>query len=374
MTTAWTPAQVRTIDPATTPRVPVITGAERSDLLPGLVYWDMWPIQDATGHIARLGERELWMALSAPDRGDPALRHFEAKIRLLERTGPLGAERWIDLGPVLPDGPVPYEREWAGSASTDGSRVSLWFTGAGTSERPGGYQQALYEAHAIIGPEGLPRDWSAPQLSLASGPAYQSADAHDGEPGRIKAFRDPAWLCDPADGAEYLVFTASVAGASSPFNGAVGLARRTADGWEALPPLVTADGVNNELERAHVLVHQGRYLVFWVTQTSTFAPQLRSAPNGLYGMIADSLAGPWRPLNGSGLVLANPVDEPLQSYSWFVSADLVVSSFVDIWGLRGGPCPVDTAALARHFGGVPAPLLQLVVEGDCCRIAERTTA
>ena len=374
MTTAWTPAQVRTIDPATAPRVPVIAGAERSDLLPGLVYWDMWPIQDATGHIARLGERELWMALSAPDRGDPALRHFEAKIRLLERTGPLGAERWTDLGPVLPDGPVPYEREWAGSASTDGTRVSLWFTGAGTSERPGGYQQALYEAHAIIGPDGLPRDWSAPQLSLASGPAYQSADAHDGEPGRIKAFRDPAWLCDPADGAEYLVFTASVAGASSPFNGAVGLARRTADGWEALPPLVTADGVNNELERAHVLVHQGRYLVFWVTQTSTFSPQLRSAPSGLYGMIADSLAGPWRPLNGSGLVLANPVDEPLQSYSWFVSADLVVSSFVDIWGLRGGPCPVDTAALARHFGGVPAPLLQLVVEGDCCRIAERTTA
>jgi len=374
MTTAWTPAQVRTIDPATAPRVPVITGAERSDLLSGLVYWDMWPIQDATGHIARLGERELWMALSAPHRGDPALRHFEAKIRLLERTGPLGAERWTDLGPVLPNGPVPYEREWAGSASTDGTRVSLWFTGAGTSERPGGYQQALYEAHAIIGPDGLPRDWSAPLLSLASGPAYQSADAHDGEPGRIKAFRDPAWLCDPADGAEYLVFTASVAGASSPFNGAVGLARRTADGWEALPPLVTADGVNNELERAHVVVHQGRYLVFWVTQTSTFAPQLRSAPNGLYGMIADSLAGPWRPLNGSGLVLANPVDEPLQSYSWFVSADLVVSSFVDIWGLRGEPCPVDTAALARHFGGVPAPLLQLVVEGDCCRIAERTTA
>jgi len=362
MTSAWTADHVHLISRQMPSLVPIIAGAPRTGLADGLLYWDMWPIQDRAGRIARLGERELWMALTAPDRGDPALRHFAARIRLLERT----ATGWTDLGPVLPEYPVPYEREWAGSAMTDGTRVSLFFTGAGTAARPGGYQQALYESHAVLGADGLPTGWTAPALALAAGPAYQSADAHEGAPGRIKAFRDPAWFRDPADDAEYLVFTASLGGSPSPFNGAVGVARRTTNGWAPLPPLIAADGVNNELERAHLVWHEGRYYAFWATQRDTFAPGLRHAPNGLYGMVADSLLGPYRPLNGSGLVLANPASEPLQTYSWFVSADLVVSSFIDIWGLGGAPCPTETAALARHFGGVPAPLLRLEIDGDRC--------
>lgn len=68
-------------------------------------------------------------------------------------------------------------------------------------------------------------------------------------------------------------------------------------------------------------------------------------------MVADSMQGPWRPLNGSGLVLANPADRPFQTYSWFVDASLTVCSFVDM--LPDG-----------SFGGVPAPLLQLELDGD----------
>lgn len=365
MTSAWTAAAVASIDPQRMTTVPHIVAADRSGLDPARLYWDMWAIQDHDGRIARIAGRELWMALTAPDRGDPALRHFEAKIHLLER----GNGRWSDLGPVLPDQPVPYEREWAGSAVTDGQTVSLYFTGAGRRDLAGGFQQVLYEVHAQLGADGLPTGWSAPRLSLASGPYYQSADAHEGEPGRIKAFRDPAWFRDPADGAEYLIFTASLAGSSSDFNGAVGIARRTGDSWEALPPLIHADGVNNELERAHVVVHQGRYYAFWATQSFTFSPDLRHAPNGLYGMVADSLFGPYRPLGGTGLVIANPLDEPLQSYSWFVSADLLVSSFVDFWGLEGQDVPHDPAAASRRFGGVPAPLLRLEIAGDECRLA-----
>lgn len=371
MTSAWTPGDVARIAPQAEAVLPRVGSVDRSNLASDRLYWDMWPIQARDGRIARIAGRELWMALTAPDRGDPALRHFEAKIHLLERKG----SGWSDLGPVLPEQPVPYEREWAGSAMTDGEAVWLYFTGAGTCERPGGFQQALYETSAALGADGLPRGWSKPRLVLASGGAiYQSADAHEGEPGRIKAFRDPAWFRDPADGAEYLVFTASLAGSTSDYNGAVGIARRTAQGWQALPPLIHADGVNNELERAHVVSHAGRYYAFWATQRFTFEPGLRHAPNGLYGMVADSLFGPYRPLNGTGLVLANPEQEPLQSYSWFVSADLVVSSFVDLWGLDGQPAPADPDAAARHFGGVPAPLLHLQIDGDCCRLAETVPA
>lgn len=371
MTTGWTAGDVSKINSASGCVIPVIAGADRTGLDPALIYWDMWPVQDLQGRATSIGGRELWMALSAPERGDPGLRHFEAKIRLLAREG----AGWRDLGPALPDGAVPYEREWAGSAVFDGSRVTLYFTAAGSAERPGGYQQQLFEASAGIGGDGLPEGWSAPRPSLTRWlPDYMLADAHEGEAGKIKAFRDPAYFRDPADGAEYLIFTASLAGAQSEYNGMVGIARRHADGWHLLPPLVQADGVNNELERAHVVFHQGRYYVFWATQSSTFAPELRHAPNGLYGMVADSLLGPWRPLNGTGLVLRNPASDPVQTYSWFVTGDLQVASFVDFWGLDGQPVPSDPAAANRFFGGVPAPLLQLEIAGDRCVLAGQAQA
>ncbi len=371
MTTAWTAHSIHEIANSRVLRVPVINGADRSMLDADRVYWDMWPIQNRDGFVALIHGRELWMALSAPDRGDPSLRHFEAKIRLIERK----SGKWFDLGDVLPEFTVDYEREWAGSAVTDGEGITLFFTAAGTNQRPGGYQQRLVESHAIIGPEGLPNAWSAPHLSIQKpSPGYMLANAHEGEAGKIKAFRDPAYFRDPADDRDYLIFTASLADTKGDYNGAVGIARRDGDEWELLPPLIHADGVNNELERAHVVYHQGSYYAFWATQRSTFAPGLNHAPNGLYGMVSDSLFGAYRPLNGSGLVLANPDEEPLQSYSWFVSRELLVSSFVDFYGLNGKPLPDDADKANRLFGGVPAPLLKLTIDGDRCELAESVEA
>ncbi|MEO9823037.1 MAG: glycoside hydrolase family 68 protein [Paracoccaceae bacterium] len=371
MTSVWTAEQVGTIDLNRVDRVPIITEAKRGGLQDGRVYWDMWPIQNQDGRIANCRGRELWMALTAPDRGDPSLRHFEAKIRLLERLD----GSWHDLGDVLPNEPVPYEREWAGSAVKQDNRVSLYFTAAGTAERGGGYQQKLFEAHAILSDDGLPTDWADPAPSIAGhSPLYDAADVHEGEAGKIKAFRDPAFFRDPADGCEYLIFTASLADAQTDFNGAAGIARREENGWALLPPIIHADGVNNELERAHVVFHEGRYYAFWVTQSSTFAPGLRDAPNGLYGMVSDSITGEYSPLNGSGLVLANPQDEPLQAYSWFVSRELLVSSFIDFWGLSDVPAHHDPEDMDRKFGGVPAPLLQLKIDGDCCELVQMETA
>jgi levansucrase len=321
-------------------------------------YWDMWPVQHADGTIARLGERELWMALSAPDRGDPGLRHFEAEIRWLEKT----SRGWADRGPVMPAFAASYEREWAGSALLDEGRLTLFFTGAGSADRPGGYQQRLFEASAPVTSDGAIGAWTEPRPSIVNLTSeYCAADAHEGEPGRIKAFRDPAFFRDPADGRDYLVFTASFAGTSSLHNGAVGIARREAEGWVLLPPLVHASGVNNELERAHVVFHGGHYYLFWVTQRATFAPETKAGPTGLYGMVAERLSGPWRPVNDSGLVLANPEIDPSRCYSWFVSAEGIVASFVD-------------DRLGQGFAGVPAPLLQLEFAGESVRLADTAAA
>ena len=355
MTSVWTAEQVRAIAAplAQAALIPVADGVGHAGLDAGRLYWDMWPLQDAAGRRTLIAGRELWMALTAPDRGDPALRHFEAKIHWLERRD----GGWVDHGAVLPAMPVPYEREWAGTALLDDGVVTLFFTAAGSAARAGGYQQELWATHAPLGEDGWPAGWSQPApLVTGYGPHYMPADAHEGAPGTIKAFRDPAYFRDPADGAEYLAFTASLAGSASAFNGAFGLARKGPSRWALTPPCLHAEGVNNELERAHLVFHGEHYYAFWSTQTATFADGLRHAPGGLYGMVADSMAGPWRPLNGTGLVLANPADRPQQTYSWYVDADLTVCSFVDV--LPDG-----------SFGGVPARLLQLALDGEHAGLA-----
>ncbi|MGB3739863.1 MAG: glycoside hydrolase family 68 protein, partial [Pontixanthobacter sp.] len=235
MTSIWTPDHVSVIPGrADYPSVPLITQEQAKPLIPGVVLWDMWPVQSPDGTIPSIADGDLWMALSAPDRRDPARRHFEAKIRLLHR-GPHGVR---DLGDVLPDFGSFYEREWAGSAVLKGDRVTLYFTAAGLSAAPGGYQQKLVETTGRLKPDGRIADWSVPVESMASdGRHYMHVDQADGEPGKIKAFRDPAYFCDPADDSEYLIFTASLASSCSDHNGAVGLARKSVVGsWELLPP------------------------------------------------------------------------------------------------------------------------------------------
>ena len=308
------------------------------------------------------------MALAATDRSDPLLRHFEARIRLLH----LKNEKWRDLGWVLPESEYAFEREWSGSALLKNGKISLFFTGAGHANHPGGYQQRLFEAHGILQPDGHIFGWSAPRESVSNnGEFYEIADQQEGELGKITAFRDPAHFCDPADGQEYLLFTASLAGATSEYRGAVGVARRSGeDGWELLPALLHADGVNNELERAHLVFKHRRYYLFWATQASTFNPEGAVGPTGLYGMVSDHLFGDYEPLNGSGLVLANPRDEPAQTYSWHVTNELLVSSFVDHWGLKGRSLVNNPRLAAQSFGGTPAPFFRLVLDGNRATISD----
>ena len=362
LTSVWTHEQVSRIAAQEVATVDTITGQHARPLLPGIVLWDMWPVQHADGSIADVDGGSLWMALAAPDRADPALRHFEARIRLLH----LKNEQWRDMGWALPETNYPFEREWAGTALLKSRTISLFFTAAGIASTPRGYQQHLFEAHGALQADGSITEWSALRESVPNnGVYYEVADQQEGEPGKITAFRDPAYFCDPADGQEYLLFTASLAGSTSDYNGAVGIARRSnEDGWELLPPLLHADGVNNELERAHMVFRDGFYYLFWDTQAGTFNPDGPGGPTGLYGMVSDRLFGDYQPLNGSGLVLANPREEPSQTYSWHVTKELLVSSFVDHWGLNGRSLADNPQLAAESFGGTPAPFVRLVLDGD----------
>jgi levansucrase len=217
-------------------------------------------------------------------------------------------------------------------------------------------------------------DWTEHREVLgADGVVYERTDAEDGEPGFITAFRDPFPFRDPADGREWVLFAGSAAGSDSSFNGAIGLAGTTGEGGYRLEtPLLRADGVNNELERPHVVVHEGGYHLFFSTQRRTFAPGT-TGPTGLYGFVAPALRGPYAPLNGSGLVLRNPDAEPAQAYSWLVLPDLRVTSFVDVHSLAGAGVDEVVAAGAdvarRHFGGTIAPVVRLWLDGATAGLA-----
>jgi len=367
----WTAAAVAAIGDTQLPAAPLITAEASKRLLPGIDLWDHWPVQELDGSVAQIAGGALMMMLSAPEQPDPDARHAIARIRLMHRT-PSG---WTDLGLLLPDEHCPGSREWAGSAviSPDHRRLTLYFTAAGVAgEARTSFTQRLFETAATLSVEQgqvVLGAWSTPRESVEPDDEYYMREMEGGGGiGTIKAFRDPAFFRDPADAREYLLFTASLAGSTSPWNGVVGIARRTAEGgWALLPPLLAADGLNNELERPHVIVRDDLYYLFWSTQRRVFAAGGPSGPNGLYGMVADRLAGPWRPINGTGLVLANPPEAPYQAYSWLVLADLRVLSFVDLVGLDR--MPRDASEARAHFGGVPAPVLSLRLCGDRAMLA-----
>jgi levansucrase len=296
-------------------------------------------------------------------------RHDAARIRLAS----LGADGWRDHGDALPEALSPGSREWAGSAvlHDDGTSVSLFFTAAGRRGAAPSFEQRLFVAHGALGADG-PGGWSAvADVVEADGRRYVVARENEGQPGLIKAFRDPAWFRDPATGNCHILFTASAGWSNDDYNGVVGIATRGADGaWQLGDPLVEAVGVNNELERPHVLVRGGLYYLFWSTQRRTFAPGGASGPNGLYAMVAAQLAGPWRPVNGSGLIAGNPASEPTQAYSWWVTGEGEVWSFIDHWGMQGRSFADHPALLRSQFGGTPAPVFRLAFAGDRVTIAE----
>lgn len=332
-------------------------------MLPHHDVWDSWPVQEEDGSTTVVRGAELWMALAAPAVGHPEQRHDRARIRLLART----FQRWRDLGDVFADGTSPGSREWSGSAvrRPDGT-VSIFYTAAGVrGETRPTFHQRVVEARAQLTTVDGNVQFGQPiehRVVLHGESPYLPADEVEGGPGRIRAFRDPGWFRDPADGREYLLVAASVPWGSH-FTGAVALAGATAAGWALLPPLLVSEGVNHEIERPHVVVHQGRYYLFFCTNGSAFHPA-GSAPTGLYGLVAPALTGPYEPLNGSGLVIRNPPAQPDQAYAWLVLPDLSVESFVNYPCTDGGdPRVAESAAARARFGGTAAPTLHLALHG-----------
>jgi levansucrase len=344
-------------------------------IMEDLFLWDLWPFQTDDGAVAEFEDFSLWIVLSAPRTPNELERHDVARLRLLT----LKDDIWIDCGLVLPEEFSPGTRQWSGSTRIDVAtgKVTLWFTAAGSKSEPGRhFEQQLYNIVGWLNTSGpLPKieRWeNLTQCAVNTGELYLDLKQNQGVAGRIKGFRDPYWFRDPNDGKGYLLFTGSKsAGTSkSDFDGVIGLAE--ANDHEGLSPftlrpaILDADGVASELELPHMLFRDGLYYLFWSTQSVMFAPEGPIIPTGLFGMVGRSVHGPFEPLNGSGLVLANPIEEPRQAYAWQVLPSLKVISFVDYWGQSQHP---ETSKEAIPFCGTLAPMVEIVLDGNTARLA-----
>jgi levansucrase len=328
--------------------------------LAGLYLWDPWPVLDDAGEIADVHGQEWWIVLSA-DRGmHPEARHDHARLRLLRRDG----NGWHDLSELFPDAASPGSREWSGTAVFDqaSSRLRVLYTAAGVrGEAYLTYQQRLFEARADVRGARIV-SWTAHTELVAAAAPYLPADECEAAPGLCRAFRDPFYFRDPADGAEYLLFAASLPDNDQEHAGAIGVATRQHGTWEPQPPLLEAVGVNRELERPHLLHRGGRYYLFFSTHGHSFRPSLRGR-TGLYGFSAASVHGPYRPLNDSGLVLANPGHAPYAQYAWQVLSDDRVVSFSNY--PSSGPGPLRDDAV---FDGTISPFLRLRLNGAIAKL------
>jgi levansucrase len=373
-TTRWTAAHVATLDSDAIPQMPIIGAADVKPAMPSLMLWDMWPVQLHDGSTFVVDGWEVWVIMSASRDLHPDARHDVARLRLaMFRDG-----EWRDCGDLLPEELNPGAREWAGSTVYDPATgaVTLFYTATGRrGETARSFEQRLFQTTGrleIANGTISTTDWTTPFENVVSDDHhYVVAREAEGRPGFIKAFRDPYHFRDPADGKDYLLFTASAKASQSEFNGVIGIAVARDDGfaeWQLLPALLSADELNNEMERPVLRVHNGLYYAFWSTQRRTFAPDGPSGPNGLYGMVAETLFGPYRPLNGSGLVAANPLEEPLQTYSWWVTQDLEVAGFIDHWGLKGRSLENNPDLVISQFGGTPAPRFRIALNGDKAHI------
>ncbi|MEU0586776.1 glycoside hydrolase family 68 protein [Streptomyces sp. NPDC006132] len=350
--------------------------------------WDTWPLTKLNTRTATYKGWHVIFSLTAPRSVPFGDRHWYAKIGYFYSRD---AKSWKYGGDLFPAGTSFGSREWAGSTALIGDKVQSFYTASGRDNGgvdPSDALQRLAQATGKIHADKN-RVWFSGFrdhriIAEADGKMYQTLEQSQQGP-IIYAFRDPFVFRDPRDRKVHLLFEGNTGGTAGSYQctkrdlgdlpaghdvpadsryytGNIGLA--TADGdsmenWKLQPPLLSANCVNQQTERPHLIIRGGKYYLFTISHKFTFAPGL-SGWDGLYGFVGPGLRSDYRPLNGSALVLGNPEDAPTQQYSHYVMPNGLVESFIDT---------VPTADGGTRFGGTLARTLVLSLKDDRTRLA-----
>ncbi|SFF56954.1 levansucrase [Halobacillus alkaliphilus] len=352
-----------------------------TDIAPDYWVWDTWPLRDRDGSIAKINGYYVTFALTASKEHTWSGRHDHAVIRYF----------YSKNGKDWTMGEVPYDKEkalgyrqWAGSAmmEKDGT-IHLFYTATGRKDEGPTFEQRLAKTTFEMDAKGksgitVSNNGDHVILAEADGEYYETQEQRTGD--ILYSFRDPWFFQDPQTGEEYIIFEGNSGGfdktledkhigdineivpdGAENYNGNIGIAKATNDeltDFELMAPLLEANGVNQQLERPHIVTKGDDYYLFTISHQFTFAPGL-DGPDGLYGFNANSLFGDYEPLNDTGLVVANPEEDPFQAYSWAVLPHGQVISFVNEFHDEDGNF---------QQGGSFAPTLRINLKGDTTEI------
>lgn len=374
--------------------------------------WDTWPlINEAADQFSYKGW-EVIFSLTADRRAGYTFddRHIHARIGFFYRKAGIPASQrpanggWIYGGNLFPNGasvtvfrnaPMTHNAEWSGSTrimDVNSGAISVFYTATSFNRNaPTGSNitppiaiitKADGQIHANEKGVWFTGFNHHEPLLEPDGKYYQTRFQNE-----YYSFRDPFTFVDPAHpGKTFMVFEGNTAvqrGAracteadlgyapNDPYredlnqvmnSGAtyqmanVGLAvstDKTLSKWTFLPPILSANCVNDQTERPQIYMKDGKYYLFTISHRSTYAAGV-DGPDGVYGFVGNGIRSDFQPMNnGSGLVLGNPTDlnqpagqpadlyptqnpRTFQSYSHYVIPGGEVQSFIDAVGTRRG--------------------------------------
>lgn len=326
--------------------------------------WDTWPLQNADGTVADYKGYNIVFGLAGdPKRGSDTFIYLFYK-----KAGDNSIESWKNAGRVFKDtdklGPNDsilnnQSEEWSGSATlTSDGEVRLFYTNRHPWAPEQGFfgKQTLTTAQINVSqPEAgtLKIDGVEDLKSIFDGDgknyqmvsqAFGAGDYSDNH-----TLRDPHYVED--NGRKYLIFEANTGtetgyqGENSFFNkafydgsnvffeaekqkllqspdkkfmsianGALGIIEINDDYTlkQVMKPLIASNLVTDEIERANVFKKDGKWYLFTSTRgAKMFIDGIDKEDIYMLGYVSDSLTGPYKPLNKTGLVLhqdLNPYD------------------------------------------------------------------
>jgi levansucrase len=354
--------------------------------------WDTWPMTNVSTNVVTYNGWHVIFSLTAPRNIFFGDRHWQARIGFFYSRD---AKSWKYGGDLFPAGYSLGSREWAGSTIVRGNEVQAFYTASGRDNGgidPTDALQRLATASGKIHADKR-HVWftgfrNHKIIAEPDGQKYQTIEQSQAGP-IIYAFRDPFVFRNPDDGRTYILFEGNTGGVAGSYQckardlgqlppghtvpadaryytGNIGLLEATSSNlrnWRLLPPILSANCVNQQTERPHLVFRNGNVYLFTISHTFTFAPGL-TGPDGVYGFVGPSLRSDYRPLNASALVLGNPPEQRLQQYSHYVMPNLLVESFIDtIFTQPGEQGPV--------YGGTLAPTLRLDIRGQRSYVVEQ---
>lgn len=355
--------QVPTFDASTIKNIPAAVKYDENGNKIEMDVWDSWPLQNADGTVANYKGYEIVFGLAGdPNRGSDTFIYLFYK-----KAGDNSLESWKNAGRIFKDTDklVPGDtilnnqaEEWSGSATlTSDGEIRLFYTNRHPWDPDRGFygKQTLTTAQINVSqPDSntLQIDGVEDMKSIYDGndgKIYQNVDMTGFSKGDFNdnhTLRDPHYVEDK--GHKYLVFEANTGsetgyqgadsflnsayyGGNKQFfeaeknkllnssykafaeiaNGAIGIIELNDDYTfkKELKPLIASNTVTDEIERANVFKMNGKWYMFTSSRGSKmYIDGIDDEDIYMLGYVSNSLTGPYKPLNGTGLVLHQDLD------------------------------------------------------------------